>query len=518
MTVDEIFRLLDNPATIGEALIEAAKLPFRGEYKILFQQKRQKYIAGLSDYERPIWVGEMKNLLSLCESLFDGESPREVKRASTSDGVYRSWEFKNDIFISYAQEDRQRVEPIVQELEKLGWCIFWDRNLRAGHNWPIEISRALDESRCVLVFWSFASVDLNKHHWVREEAETGRKRGVLVPLCIDDVEPPLGFRTIQAETLVDWKQNTSHPKFLQLIEAIASQVPLPGDLQRRESAVRSPVPPPIQPKVFSDFVLIRGGIFPMGSTTGEVDRFDDETQHQVKVSDFYLCRYTVTVAEFREFIEASRYRTDAEKGDGSYVWNGNEWNKRAGINWRYGISGSERNDAEENHPVLHVSWNDAVAYCKWLSATTGEAFRLPTEAEWEYACRAGTTTPFNTGENLLTGQANYDGNYPYKSNQKGVYRENTVSVDSFTPNPWGLFNMHGNIWEWCGDWYAEKYYEECKTKGTVENPSGPVTGSNRVLRGGYWGSYARDCRSAYRNYFTPGHRSTYVGFRLVFVP
>jgi len=142
----------------------------------------------------------------------------------------------------------------------------------------------------------------------------------------------------------------------------------------------------------------------------------------------------------------------------------------------------------------------------------GKTYRLPTEAEWEYACRAGTITPFSTGGNLTTEQANYDGNDPYNNNRKGQYREKTVAVDSFNPNAWGLYNMHGNVYEWCSDWYGG--YES----GLAENPAGPTTGSSRVLRGGGWDSYARDCRSAYRNYDTPDYRSYDVGFRLVFVP
>ena len=236
------------------------------------------------------------------------------------------------------------------------------------------------------------------------------------------------------------------------------------------------------------FMLIRGGTFMMGSPAGEVSRRSNEIQHQVRVSDFYIAEYEVTVAEFRRFV--------AVKG---YQWN-------------------EGTQGEANDPVVNVSWNDAVAYCKALSAKTGKVYRLPTEAEWEYACRAGSRTPFNTGENLTTGQANYNGNYPYNGNPKGVYRQKTVPVNSFAPNAWGLYNMHGNVYEWCSDWYGASYYDECKMKGIVTNPAGPATGSYRVLRGGSWYYDAVPCRSAYRDDDTPGFRNGHVGFRLVFVP
>ncbi|NTW99688.1 MAG: formylglycine-generating enzyme family protein, partial [Geobacteraceae bacterium] len=178
---------------------------------------------------------------------------------------------------------------------------------------------------------------------------------------------------------------------------------------------------------------------------------------------------------------------------------------------RYGVSGSARPQSEENHPVLHVSWNDAVAYCKWLSAKTGKHFRLPTDAEREYACRAGTRTAFNTGENITMQQANF-------IDDQNQWRRGTVPVDSFEPNAWGLYNMHGNVFEWCSDWYGGTYYDDCKAKGTVSNPQGPATGSFRVIRSGSWLSYAELCRSAYRSYGTPDNRNDDVGFRLVFVP
>jgi formylglycine-generating enzyme required for sulfatase activity len=276
-----------------------------------------------------------------------------------------------------------------------------------------------------------------------------------------------------------------------------------------------------------NYVLIRGGEFTMGSPEGDSGRAGitaywqkigkeySETQHQVRLSNFSMSRYAVTVAEFKRFVDATGYRTDAENGSGSRINNGSEFEIKAGVNWRHGVSGNVRPQSEENHPVLHVSWNDAVGYCRWFSEQTGKSYRLPTEAEWEYACRAGSHTPFNTGENLTTSQANYDGNFPYNNNLKGVYRQNTVPVDSLAHNAWGLYNMHGNVWEWCSDWFCGTYYDECKANGTVTNPAGPATGSYRVIRGGSWNLHAARCRSALRIFHIPDARFCNFGFRLV---
>ena len=245
----------------------------------------------------------------------------------------------------------------------------------------------------------------------------------------------------------------------------------------------------------------------MGCPETEVNRASHEARHQVKVSDFYMSRYEVTVAEFTHFIAESGYRTDAEQQSDAK-------------NWRCGVAGSVRPLSEENHPVLNVSWNDAVAYCKWMSDKTGKRYRLPTEAEWEYACRAGSRTPFNTGKNLTTAQANYNGNDPCKNKPKGVFRQNTVAVNSFSPNAWGLYNMHGNVWELCSDVDSDTYYDECKAKGVVENPAGPVPepGSYRVLRGGSWRYGAEYCQSANSLSYPPDFRGYSIGFRPVIVP
>lgn len=260
-------------------------------------------------------------------------------------------------------------------------------------------------------------------------------------------------------------------------------------------------------------------------------RGNDETRHQVWVSDFSLSRYAVTVAEFRRFAEACGYLTDVSKGLFHFIHRHDEEKAEEGVNWFKGASGKVRHQSEDNHPVLHVSWHDAVAYCQWLTEKTGKVFRLPTEAEWEYACRAETTTPFHSGEKLETGQANYKVGNPYHKHQNEVYQQNTgavhrfvpneqntVAVNSFVPNAWGLYNMHGNVWEWCSDWYGASYYNECKSKGTVANPAGPATGLVRVLRGGGWNCEPRLCRSAYRYNTRPYLRKNFVGFRLVFEP
>ncbi len=507
-------------------------------------------------------------------------------------------EFMTDIFVSYCHKDEERVRPIVEELEKRGWSVFWDMHIPAAQTWHNYIGNALNTSRCVVVVWSRDSIISES---VIEEAVIAKKRGVLVPLRLDDIELPLGFSLIQSPNISDWKNRSAHPVFQQLVAAIESTI-----ISTTSSVAAAPSPPKPQvdsarsaaqisgyrapgPKlerqlqasgyktllsrrakqqamiavaalmvvilaimvvmsykrtslppqwaapvgfvdVLPNVVLIRGGEFTMGSPESEVGRdaarsvyknlgIDySETQHKVKLSDFYMSKYAVTVAEFRKFVEATGYHTDAETAGSSFLWNGKGWEEKAGVNWRYGVSGSVRPAIEDNHPVLHVSWNDAVAYCEWMTKQTGKTCRLPTEAEREYACRAGTTTPFNTGENLTTDQANYDGNYPYANNPKGQDRSNTVPVNSFAPNAWGLYTMHGNVWEWCSDWFGGRYYDECKAKGVVQNPVGVETGSRRVLRGGSWSSLAGDCRSAYRNRGTPGSRNSNVGFRLVFVP
>jgi len=229
------------------------------------------------------------------------------------------------------------------------------------------------------------------------------------------------------------------------------------------------------------FVYIKRGTFTMGSPASELKREDDETQHRVRISKgFYLGAYEVTQAQYKAVMGANPAHF-----------------KKGG-----------------NYPVEMINWNDAVTFCKKLSAKEGKTYRLPTEAEWEYACRAGTTTPFAFGQTISTDRANYDGNYIYGSGRKGVLRKATMPVGSFRPNAWGLHDMHGNVWEWCGDWYGKDYYGQA----SATDPRGPSSGPSRVLRGGSWLNYPVRCRSADRNSSSPDTRSTYLGFRVVCEP
>ena len=172
-------------------------------------------------------------------------------------------------------------------------------------------------------------------------------------------------------------------------------------------------------------------------------------------------------------------------------------------------------------PVERITWSDATNYCAKLTIReraagrlpAGCAYRLPTEAEWEYACRAGTTTATAFGNSLGSAQANMSGAHPYGGAALGAERETTTKVGSYTPNAWGLHDMHGNVWEWCSDWHAESL-----PGGSVTDPQGPPTGTKRVIRGGGWASGGENCRSAKRSAFAPDLGFHVVGFRPVLAP
>ena len=221
---------------------------------------------------------------------------------------------------------------------------------------------------------------------------------------------------------------------------------------------------------------ISPGTFLMGSPESEPERENDEKQHEVVITEgFWLAETACTQALWQEIMGENPSRF---KG--------------------------------ENLPVESVTWKECQQFIQKINERKpGLDLRLPTEAEWEYACRAGTITPFSFGKNITTGEVNYDGNHPYNNAKKGEYREKSVAVKSLPCNNWGLYEMHGNVWEWCNDWYA------AYPSATRMDPHGPDTGTYRVLRGGSWYSNARYCRSAYRNDRGPGNRGGRFGLRFV---
>lgn len=247
-----------------------------------------------------------------------------------------------------------------------------------------------------------------------------------------------------------------------------------------------------------EFVLVKGGCYQMGDTFGEGEA-DEKPVHEVCVDDYYIGKTEVTVGQFRRFVDATSYRTEAETGDGCYVYNGSNWNKERDKNWRN--PGFRQADS---HPVACVSWNDAGAFIGWLDKNSSQQVRLPTEAEWEYAARSGGKNEKWAG----TSNESSLGSYVWYSSNSG---KRTHPVGEKQPNGLGLYDMSGNVWEWCQDWYGDKYYGQ----SSRNNPQGASTGSDRVIRGGGWGGNARLARAANRFRGGPGFRDFGLGFRLV---
>jgi formylglycine-generating enzyme required for sulfatase activity len=248
-----------------------------------------------------------------------------------------------------------------------------------------------------------------------------------------------------------------------------------------------------------DLVYVRGGSFEMGSDKGESD---EKPIHSVTLSNYFIGKYEVTVGQFRKFITATGYKTSADINGGSYLWNGSQWKLQAGVNWESDALGFKRPESEENHPVIHVSWTDAIEYTKWLSTVTGKAFRLPTEAEWEFAARGGMSSNGYTyaGSNDINLVA---WSLDNKSNQ-------TFPVGKKQPNELGIYDMTGNVWEWCSDWYDADYY----AKSPSMNPQGSKSGLFKVIRGGSWGGVSNFNRVTFRYRYFPGNRGKFNGFRI----
>jgi formylglycine-generating enzyme required for sulfatase activity len=247
-----------------------------------------------------------------------------------------------------------------------------------------------------------------------------------------------------------------------------------------------------------DMMLIPGGTFQMGSPVDEIDRDSDESpQHPVTVPTFCMGKHPITQEQWRVVANLPAVSQELQLDPSNFKG--------------------------DNRPVEQVSWFDAQEFCARLSILAKRDYRLPSEAEWEYACRAGTTTPFHFGKTITTNLANYDGtddpdgkwSGSYGRGSKGIYRQETTAVDTFSPNVFGLYDMHGNVLEWCLD-HHHSDYEEAPRDGSAWIDSNAERDAYRVLRGGSWFDNPHDCRSACRFYNgDPGNHDNSIGFRVV---
>jgi formylglycine-generating enzyme required for sulfatase activity len=446
-----------------------------------------------------------------------------------------------DIFISYKSEDRALVEPLVRLLDAEHFNIWWDVTLVPGERYAQSIKTALDEAPCVIVAWSHNSVE---SLWVQDEACYARDNKKIVPVTLDGVEPPLGFRQMQTVNLTGWTGNADDPRIVKLLAGVRRLTGKSADAAGKASLLSGhdaidnlnlkPKPEPPKPRwstrtkalcgalalvvcaaigaavyylqprpvvlpkpaaaerSFNDcaagcpvMIIVPTGSFSMGSPDDEPQRGNDEgPQHDVTISKVFAAgKYPVT---FEEWDYCRLHGGCAE------------------------VFPSDNNWGRGTNPVMNVSWQDAQNYVAWLSQTTGKTYRLLTEAEREYIARAGTKTPFWWGTKVSTMQANYDGTKKYLDEPPGLYRQETLSANTFNANPWGFFQVSGNTWDWVQDCYHDSY------EGAPKDGAAWLTGdcTRRVLRGGSWGSQPRNIRSAARWRQPLDTREPYYGFRV----
>ncbi|MEM7621402.1 MAG: SUMF1/EgtB/PvdO family nonheme iron enzyme [Pseudomonadota bacterium] len=262
-------------------------------------------------------------------------------------------------------------------------------------------------------------------------------------------------------------------------EYLLKQKPQHGDLSRKPFSLFRDLP------FTPEMVVIPPSTFMMGSPDGEKGRYDHEDlQHEVVISRYFaIGQFAITFDEWDHFVRETNYEHTADD------------------------EGWDRN----NMPAIHVSWDDAQAYVHWLCNVTGALYRLPSELEWEYCCRAGTKSPFWCGNSISADQANYDGRYAYNNGSVKKYREKTVPVDSFDPNPWGLYNVHGNVWEWCSNLYSNTY-KNASVESKIDLHHSKDT--RHALRGGAWNYRPQFLRSASRFRYPTYTRLNNVGFRI----
>jgi len=401
-----------------------------------------------------------------------------------------------DVFLCHNSEDKPQVIEIAEQLKQCGlrpWLDKWE--LRPGHSWQDVLEENMEQINAAAVFVGKNGLG----PWQRREINAFLRKFVnrecpVIPILLPDAPKEPKLPTFLEEIMwVDFRTSDPEP-MSQLIWGITGErIDQQINFKAQTNPVASTVITEILPKgILLEMVKIPAGSFLMGTEETEVIRLCKEyeidffkremPQHPVNLQEFYLGKYPVTQEQYQAMMgnNPSDFKDDFK-------------------------------DNSKN-PVEKVSWNDAQAFCQKLKDETKKNYRLPSEAEWEYACRAGTTTSFYFGETISTDQANYNGNYTFGKGKKGVYRKTTTPVESFSANNFGLYDLHGNVWEWCEDAWHENY-ENAPKDGSSWNENDSQV-SFRSLRGGSWHFYPRDCRSAYRGRINADNRFNNIGFRL----
>ncbi|MET0070049.1 MAG: SUMF1/EgtB/PvdO family nonheme iron enzyme [Candidatus Thiodiazotropha sp.] len=397
----------------------------------------------------------------------------------------------NDIFISYKREEQDKARQLAAALEKQGWSVWWDPKLRGGDRFDDVIQDALTNARCVI---SLLSSQALRSTYVMNETRYALRRNKLIPVVIESVELPFDLEGVHTPELIGWDGDETADDYNNLLGDIMAIVGVSSttgqegrkhqsEAQERKNTLSVETEAVEIGVIQPEMVLIPEGEFFMGSESEkDGDSYEEEQpQHRVAIKPFYLGKHEVTFAEFAAFANAANRELPDDEG----------WGR-------------------EQRPVINVSWEDAVAYAEWLSQQTGKRYRLPTEAEWEYAARAGSTTKYSWGDEI--GQdgkvwANCDG---CGSQWDG---EQTAPVGSFASNGFGLYDMSGNVWEWVQDcWHGD--YQGAPPDGSAWLESDKGDCGRRVIRGGSWSYGPRYIRSAGRDRGYPVGRNDDLGFRL----
>jgi formylglycine-generating enzyme required for sulfatase activity len=435
------------------------------------------------------------------------------------------------LFCSYSRKDellRGELETHLATLKRQNLVTWYDRLLEPGSNWDKRIKEELDAADIIVLLVSPDFLDSNYCYETEVTRAIARHKAgtaCVIPVLLrsTDIEGlelfklmgyPKGLKPVMQWDYRDEAWLDVVKGIRQAVTKLSQLRPASGSLEFERSgfASRSAALPlhsfafesvtvnqqgtvvqyqtgeaqqweeDLGNGVVLEMVSIPGGSFLMGSPRNEEGRDDDESpQHRVTIAPFFIGKFPITQSQYQA------------------------------------VMGNNPSDFKEDgahRPVENVSWNDAIAFCQKLSQKSKGTYRLPSEAEWEYACRAGTTTPFHFGETITPNLVNYDGNYTYGKALEGEYREKTIAVGHFPPNAFGLFDMHGNVWEWCADHWHPNY------QGAPTNGNAWITGGDsslRLLRGGSWYCNPRNCRSAFRFRLSPDYCFRSFGFRVVWV-